>query len=39
MKQDLVKQEEAEQDANDNLEFEESVNQTDWLNQDNYLKN
>ena len=33
-----VKQEEAEQDAKDNLEFEESVNQTDWLNQDNYTE-
>ncbi|MBG9979220.1 putative polysaccharide biosynthesis protein [Ruoffia tabacinasalis] len=30
--------EEAEQDAKDNLEFEESVNQTDWLNQDNYTE-
>ena len=33
-----VKQEEAEQDAKDNLEFEESVNQTDWLNQDDYTE-
>ncbi|WP_338488544.1 oligosaccharide flippase family protein [Ruoffia tabacinasalis] len=33
-----VKREEAEQDAKDNLEFEESVNQTDWLNQDNYTE-
>ncbi|MBA5729981.1 oligosaccharide flippase family protein [Aerococcaceae bacterium INB8] len=31
-------QEEAEQDAKDNLEFEESVNQTDWLNQDDYTE-
>jgi O-antigen/teichoic acid export membrane protein len=30
--------EEAEQDAKDNLEFEESVNQTDWLNQDDYTE-
>lgn len=30
--------EEAEQDAKDNLEFEKSVNQTDWLNQDDYTE-